>query len=87
VELAATADYDLILMDMQMPRMNGLEATAAIRAQPRQAQPPILAMTANAFADDKSRCLTAGMGDFLSKPVEPALLFSTLLKWLSPKHL
>jgi PAS domain S-box-containing protein len=82
VAQAAAEDYDLILMDMQMPRMNGLEATQAIRALPRHANTPILAMTANVFAEDKARCLDAGMDDFIAKPIEPGVLFMTLLEWL-----
>ena len=83
VEMASNFDYALILMDMQMPRMNGIEATQAIRALPGRQQTPILAMTANAFDEDKRNCLAAGMNDHISKPIDPERLFETLLKWLS----
>jgi CheY-like chemotaxis protein len=82
VHLAEYVDYDLILMDMQMPRMNGIEATQAIRGLPGRARTPILAMTANAFEEDRQRCIEAGMNDHIGKPVDPDKLFETLLKWL-----
>ena len=82
VALARAWDYDLILMDVQMPGMNGLDATRAIHALPGRATTPILAMTANTFVDDRQHCAAAGMTDFIAKPVDPEAMFSTLLKWL-----
>jgi CheY-like chemotaxis protein len=67
---------------MQMPRMDGLEATRKIRAMPEGGSVPILAMTANAFAEDKANCFDAGMNDFITKPVHPDALHETLLRWL-----
>jgi two-component system, sensor histidine kinase and response regulator len=79
---AAEHTYDLILMDMQMPVMGGLDATRAIRKLPGWTSRPILAMTANAYEEDRQACKDAGMDDFIVKPVDPEVLFATLLKWL-----
>lgn len=81
VELALSRHYDLVLMDMQMPHLDGLEATRAVRARLGR-KVPIIAMTANAFAEDRERCLAAGMNDHVGKPVDPPALYGTLLRWL-----
>jgi len=86
IDLAKQNHYALILMDMQMPNVNGINASIAIRnGESRNRATPILAMTANAFAEDRSACLKAGMNDHISKPVVPEHLYSTLLKWLKVK--
>ncbi|MBL8337337.1 MAG: PAS domain S-box protein [Rhodoferax sp.] len=82
LEMARARPFDLILMDMQMPVMDGIEATQAIRRLPAYAHTPILALTANAFAEDRRACLAAGMTDVLTKPIEPALLYQALARWL-----
>ncbi|MBI2275866.1 MAG: CHASE domain-containing protein [Dechloromonas sp.] len=83
---AAEARYDLILMDIQMPKMDGLLATQAIRQLAAHRTTPILAMTANAFLEDRQRCLAAGMDDFITKPVDPDTLFRALVRWLEAKR-
>ncbi|MDQ5887779.1 MAG: hypothetical protein QG667_1070 [Pseudomonadota bacterium] len=83
VEKARAQHYDLILMDIQMPRLDGFGATRAIRALPGAAGIPILAMTANVFHDDKLACEAAGMNDFIPKPVVAEVLQRKLITWLS----
>lgn len=82
IDMFCHQTYDLILMDMQMPLIDGLEATRQIRARPDGKNIPILAMTANAFAEDRDLCLAAGMNDHIAKPVDPNILFATLSRWL-----
>ncbi len=82
IDMARQQRHDLILMDMQMPHMDGLEATRRIRARPGYPGTPIVAMTANAFAEDRARCLAAGMSDFIPKPCKPEHFYGTVLAWL-----
>jgi PAS domain S-box-containing protein len=82
VDMARRGGYDLILMDMQMPEMDGLEATRLIRTVPELDSTPIVAMTASAFGADRDACLAAGMNDHIGKPVNPATLYEKMLRWL-----
>lgn len=82
VDKVGANNYDLVLMDLQMPVMDGLEATKLIRQMPNKKSLPILALTANIFEEYRRKCAEAGMNDFVGKPVEPMALFATILKWL-----
>ncbi|MFU1927186.1 response regulator [Bordetella hinzii] len=86
VHKVGETDYDIVLMDMQMPVMDGITATQEIRKLPRFAALPIVAMTANAMESDRQRCLDAGMNDHVPKPIEPEQLWRTLLRWIKPRH-
>ena len=82
VERVRNGHYALVLMDMQMPQIGGLEATRAIRARGGHATLPTLAMMANAFDEDRERCLAAGVNDRVSKPVSPRRFYASVLHWL-----
>jgi CheY-like chemotaxis protein len=78
--------WDIVLMDMQMPVMDGVTATVEIRKDGRFSNLPIVAMTANAMQQDKDKCITAGMVDFITKPIQPDELWAALGRWIKPKH-
>ena len=82
IQLLHGQSFDLVLMDIHMPNMDGLEATAEIRKNPKFAQLPILALTANALEGDLERCLAAGMNDYIAKPIHPDQMFSTMARHL-----
>jgi PAS domain S-box-containing protein len=82
VRMVRENDYDVVLMDMQMPVMDGVEATRVIRSDPRFSDLPIIAMTANALVSDREVCLEAGMNDHIAKPIDPDQLFGVLLRWI-----
>lgn len=83
LDLAEKGSYALVLMDIQMPNLNGFETTRALRTLPGYATTPIVALTANAFDEDRQACMEAGMNDHIGKPVRPEILYATLYKWLS----
>jgi len=85
LELVRQHPFDLVLMDIQMPVMDGFEATARLRALPQFAQLPILAMTAHAMADDRQKSLDAGMNEHVTKPIDPDELFAALVRWIPPR--
>jgi two-component system sensor histidine kinase/response regulator len=85
VQMITKQSYDLVLMDMQMPVMDGVTATKAIRSNPKFQSLPIIAMTANAMDRDRQMCLEAGMNDHLAKPIDPDKLFEALLRWIAPR--
>ncbi|HUO95766.1 MAG TPA: response regulator [Steroidobacteraceae bacterium] len=82
VRMTAAVDYDLVLMDVQMPNMDGIAATQQIRARPQGWRGAIIALTANAYAEDRARCIAAGMNDHLRKPIDQEALYETLLRWM-----
>jgi PAS domain S-box-containing protein len=84
LERVENTRYDLILMDIQMPQMNGLEATSRLRQLPNGKTVPVVAMTANVFVEDREQCFAAGMNDFIAKPVKPDMFFAILARWLAP---
>ncbi len=84
VEQARAARFDLVLMDMQMPGLDGVGATQVIRSLPGWSAVPVIALTANAFDEDRHACVAAGMNDFIVKPADLNRLYSTLLRWLAP---
>ena len=86
VRMVGEHDYDLVLMDMQMPVMDGIAATQAIRSNPRFHSLPIVAMTANAMEGDREKCLQAGMNDHVSKPIDPDVLYAAVKRWVKPRH-
>ncbi|WP_426162109.1 CHASE domain-containing protein [Pseudoduganella sp. R-34] len=85
IDLLLKEHFDCVLMDVQMPVMDGYEATRIIRAHPKLSGTLIIAMTANAGREDQARCLAAGMDEFVTKPIAPTLLFSVLSKWMSQR--
>jgi two-component system, sensor histidine kinase and response regulator len=86
VNMVSEKPYDLVLMDMQMPVMDGVTATEEIRKNPQYAELPIVAMTANAMEGDRDRCIEAGMNDHVAKPIDPDGLFGTIAQWILPRE-
>ncbi|MBE3023961.1 PAS domain-containing sensor histidine kinase [Janthinobacterium sp. BJB1] len=86
LDLLRQTQFDCVLMDVQMPLMDGLQATRHIRADPQLAHLRVLAMTATATSEDRVRCLDAGMDDFISKPIQPAMMYQTIASWLPARE-
>lgn len=86
VEMACTNEYDIVLMDIQMPELDGLSATRMIRQDERTKDLPVVAMTAHTIAGDREKSLEAGMNDHVTKPIDPDELFDALLRWIQPKE-
>jgi signal transduction histidine kinase/DNA-binding response OmpR family regulator/HPt (histidine-containing phosphotransfer) domain-containing protein len=86
VQMVSARNYDVVLMDMQMPVMDGITATKAIRSNPQLRTLPIIAMTANVMATDREKCIEAGMNDHVAKPIDPDELFTVLLRWIKPRN-
>ncbi|WP_051261919.1 PAS-domain containing protein [Desulfovibrio inopinatus] len=89
IEAIQNNTYEAVLMDVQMPELDGFDATRAIRREEGKEQLPIIAMTAHAMAEDRNKCLEAGMNDYVTKPIDPDELFSALLRWIparTPQH-
>ncbi|MDR0390389.1 MAG: response regulator [Planctomycetaceae bacterium] len=85
VEMVRTKDYDLVFMDIQMPEMDGFQATKAIRKDQKYKNLPILAMTAHAMTGYKEQCIAAGMNDHITKPIDPVILYKSIIQWVKPK--
>ncbi len=86
LSMVSDGDYALILMDVRMPVLSGLDAARQIRLLPNGEKVPILAMTANAFMEDREACIAAGMDDYIAKPVSPDQFYALLLGWLSGRQ-
>jgi CheY-like chemotaxis protein len=85
VEMVRTKDYDLVFMDIQMPEMDGFQATKTIRKDQKYKNLPILAMTAHAMTGYKEQCIAAGMNDHITKPIDPVILYKSIIQWVKPK--
>ena len=86
VEMVRAGNFDLVLMDIQMPEMDGLQAARLIGSMTGKESLPILAMSANVFEEDRMACVEAGMKDFVAKPIELDSFYSTIAKWLPEKN-
>ena len=85
LDMLERSDFRLVLMDVRIPVLNGMEVTRRIRKRRDRTQPVVLAFTANAFDEDRANCLASGMDDFIAKPVDPEGMYDTLLRWLEAR--